>query len=68
MEREGGFTAPLFPDVLQSEEAWISLRGLRGSSGGESASIGEIDRERRGVVLDLMLVVSFSCAIEKNKM
>lgn len=64
---KGGFTAPFFPRVLQREGAWISLRGLRGSSGEESASIGEIDRERRGVVLDLKLVI-FSPAIEKNKM
>lgn len=64
---KGGFTAPFSPGVLQRERAWSSFRGLRGSSGEESASIGEIDRERRGVVLDLKLVI-FSAAIEKNKM
>ncbi len=56
--------AALFPGVLQREKA---LRELRGCSGEESASIGEMDRERRGVALDLKLVVCFSPATEKNK-
>ncbi len=54
--------AALFPGVLPREKA---LRELRGCSGEESASIGEMDRERRGVALDLKLVVSFSPAREK---
>lgn len=61
---DGSFTAALFPGVLQREKA---LREPRGCSGEESASIGEMDRERSGVALDLKLVVSFSPATEKNK-
>lgn len=60
VETEGGLTAPLIPGV------WMSLTGFSGASGGESHSIGEMDRERRGVVWDLIIVVSFSPAIERN--
>lgn len=66
VETEGGLTAPLIPSVLH-KEAWTSLTGLSEAGGGESGSIGEMDRERRGVVCDLIFVVSFSSAVEKKR-
>lgn len=65
VETEGGLTAPLIPRVLH-REAWTSLTGLS-DAGGESGSIGEMDRERRGVVWDLVFVVSFSSAVERRE-